>query len=234
MKIKILGTRANIETAQPLHIKHTGVLIDNKFLVDIGEKEFLSEKPQYIFITHLHPDHAFFEYPGNELDVNSSFRIYAPQLNNKIKEINVVDENQVFNFDGYIITPIPIIHSIKVKSFGYIIENKLKRVFFSGDVAWIEKKNRDKLGELDLVITEGSYLRKGGLIRRDKKSGNIFGHKGISDLVKMFKPYTRHIVIIHLGTWFMKDVNKGNEKILNLGDKNLLVEAANDGQLFEV
>jgi len=60
MNIKILGTRANIKTQQPLHGKHTGILCDHKIMLDVGEKEFQSEKPAVIFITHLHPDHAFF------------------------------------------------------------------------------------------------------------------------------------------------------------------------------
>ena len=58
MKIKILGTRANIKAGTPGHTKHSGVLVDNKLLFDVGEKEFLKYNPSYIFFTHFHPDHA--------------------------------------------------------------------------------------------------------------------------------------------------------------------------------
>jgi len=33
----------------------------------------------------------------------------------------------------------------------------------------------DQLGKLDMVITEGSFLRKGGMLRKDKDTGQIFG-----------------------------------------------------------
>lgn len=234
MKIKILGTRAQIEAKQPGHVLHTGILFDNKILLDLGEKEFLSENPEYIFFTHFHPDHAYFEYAGENLPPQISFPIYAPEKHDKVKNIKLIDENETVNAGGYAITPVPVIHSLKVKSFGYIVEKNQKRVFFSSDVAWIEKKHRSRFGKLDMVITEGSYFRSGGMIRRDKKSGKIFGHTGIPDLVKMFEPFTDHIVIIHLGTWFMKDVEKGIGKIKSFGNKNLKVEPAYDGQVFEV
>ena len=91
----------------------------------------------------------------------------------------------------------------------------------------------DQLGKLEVVITEGSFFRSGGMLRKDEDSGQIFGHTGIPDLVKMFEPYTHHLIIIHFGSWFMKDVKAGREKIEQLGNKNLKVEAAY-GQVFEV
>lgn len=234
MKIKILGTRAQIEAKQPGHTRHTGILFDGRILIDLGEQEFLSGNPEYIFFTHFHPDHAYFEYAGENFPSQVSSRIYAPEKHDKVKSIKVINENETVNAGGYKITPVPVIHGLKVKSLGYIVERKQKRVFFSGDVAWIEKRHRSRFGKLDMVITEGSYFKSGGMIRRDKKSGKIFGHTGIPDLVKMFEPYTDHIVIIHLGTWFMKEAETGKEKIMSLGNKRLKVEPAYDGQVFEV
>lgn len=234
MKIRILGTRANIEAKQPGHTRHTGVLLDDKILIDLGEKEFLSSEFSYIFFTHLHPDHAFFEYRGEEFARQYPFQIYVPEPHKKLEKARVINKNEVIKADGYSVTPVPVIHSLKVKSLGYIVEKKKKRVFISGDVAWIEKKHRENFGKLDMVITEGSYWRQGGMVRRDKSSGKIFGHTGIPDLVKMFEPYTRHIVIVHLGTWFMNDVQKGAKKIQNLGNNSLKVEPGHDGQLFEI
>jgi len=234
MKIKILGTRANIEAKQSGHVKYTGILIDNKIMIDLGEENYLKLNPKYIFITHLHPDHAFFEYSNKNFNSKKAIHIYAPQPHKKIKHLNIINENDIIRAGDHTVIPVPVIHSIKVRSLGYIVEKKGKRIFFSGDVAWIEKKYRNKLKNLDLVITEGSYLRKGGMIRKDQKSGNIFGHNGIPDLVKMFAPFTTHIIIIHLGTWFMKNVKRGKEVIKSFGNKHLRVECAEDGQLFSI
>jgi ribonuclease BN (tRNA processing enzyme) len=60
MNIHVLGTRGYIRPSAPRHSRHSGVLIDGALLLDCGEKEFLTHKPKYILITHLHPDHAFF------------------------------------------------------------------------------------------------------------------------------------------------------------------------------
>lgn len=40
MKIKILGTRGEIEESAPYHSKQSGVLVDDKILLDIGDKDF--------------------------------------------------------------------------------------------------------------------------------------------------------------------------------------------------
>lgn len=229
MEVKILGTRAHIEEMQPHHQRHTGILIDKKILLDLGEKQFLEEKPKYIFITHLHPDHAYFEFSGSVFP-SLRFKIFAPEKHPKVNSIRIVRPFETLSIPGYNITAIPVIHSLKVKSFAYLIETKKRRILFTGDVGWIEKHAREKLGKIDLVITEGSYMRKGGMLRRDKKSGNIFGHTGIPDLVKMFEPVCNHMVIIHLGKWFMEDVKTGIKKIKALSNKNLVVEPAKDGQ----
>lgn len=60
MNIEILGTRAKITPSAPGYSNHTGFLIDNCILLEVGEKSFLECKPQAIVFTHFHPDHAFF------------------------------------------------------------------------------------------------------------------------------------------------------------------------------
>ncbi len=39
MKIKILGTRGKIEPQAKNHINHTGFLLDDKILIDVGRRE---------------------------------------------------------------------------------------------------------------------------------------------------------------------------------------------------
>ncbi len=123
MKIKILGTRGEIEEVKPWHKKHSGVLIDDKVLMDMGEKEYLDYKPSFIVFTHFHPDHAFFMRRKNEL--NQDIESYGPEIPDKLQSVNTV--NDVFEKDGYTFTPIPTIHSLKVKSQAYIIEKDALR-----------------------------------------------------------------------------------------------------------
>ncbi len=87
-----------------------------------------------------------------------------------------------FEIQGYKFTPIPVIHALRLKSLGYIIQKGQKKIFITGDVAWIEKANLTGITNLDLVITEATFLKKGGRINR--KKDRIFGHTGVPDLIQ--------------------------------------------------
>jgi len=224
MKIKVLGTRGEIEASAPYHSSHSGILLDKKILLDIGEERFLRYTPEYIFITHFHPDHAFFvREPEKRTKIKVS--IYSPE--------NLKPERPV-KIDSYKITPIPTIHSIKVKSFGYLVEKENKRILYTGDVVWIEKRYHHYFKDLDLVITEGSFYRKGGMVRRDKKTGKIYGHTGIPNLINLFKRFTSHIALLHFGNWFYKDIKEARRKLNKLAKENKIkITVAYDGlELF--
>jgi len=220
MRIKILGTRGEIEASAPYHFYHSGILLDKKILLDVGEEKFLKYKPKYIFITHLHPDHAFFvREPEKRKNINVP--VYTPE--------NLKPETPV-KVDSYKITPIPVIHSKKVKSFAYLIEKKNKKIFYTGDIVWIEKKYHHYFKNLDLVITEASFYRKGGMVRKDKKTGKIYGHTGIPNLINLFKKFTSFIVFLHFGNWFYKDIKQARKKLNKLGKENKIkITVAYDG-----
>lgn len=230
MEIKILGTRGEIEETAPWHTKHSGILVDKKFLMDLGEEAYLRYKPSFVVFTHFHPDHAFFVRRENEL--NQKIEAYAPEIPEDPEWVQKV--NDVFEKDAYKFTPIPTIHSLKVKSQAYVVEKNGKRFLYTGDMAWMEKKYRKNLGQLDMVITEGSFFKKGGMIRRDKKSGKIYGHTGVPDLVRMFSEHTHHIVLMHFGEWFMENVPAARKKIREITPPEVKVEAARDGQEFNI
>ena len=131
MQITILGTRGEIEPSKPYHSKHSGVLIDGKILLDVGEKEFLKHKPKLILITHLHPDHAFFVSHDEDAIKQVKAPIYAPEAYNKFQ---VIKKTRKITFQGYTITPIPTIHSKLVVSQAYLIEKGNKKVLYTGDI----------------------------------------------------------------------------------------------------
>ena len=118
---------------------------------------------------------------------------------------------------AYTVTPIPTVHSQRVKSVGYLVERSGERFLYTSDLVKIKPGFHRLLRGLDLVITEGSFIRSKGLIRKDTKTGLPIGHNGIPDLVRLFSRYTKRIVITHLGTWFFKDVAQSCRKIESLG-----------------
>lgn len=213
MKIKILGTRGEIKPSAPGHTNKSGVLIDNKILLDIGEPEYLKYQPDAILITHLHPDHAYFV---RHKDPAPNWTIFAPEGYDNAK---IFITYKPFKINGYNITPIPTVHSIKVKSNAYLIEHAGKKILYTGDMISIDKKYWNLLGNLDLVITEGSSIREPGIIRKHKETGAIFGHAGIPRLIKFFKQFTNTIVLVHFGSWFFKDIEKSKIEIEQLAQQ---------------
>ncbi|MBS3793826.1 MAG: MBL fold metallo-hydrolase [Candidatus Thorarchaeota archaeon] len=223
-RIEFLGTRANTDVKTPRHSKHSGVLVDSRILLDVGESEFLENNPEAIFITHLHPDHAFFVNNSvNSIDVP----IYAPEESEEI-DIEVISEETTVG--PFTVTSIPTIHSKIVESTAYLLEDK-NRLLYTGDMVWIEKKHHHRFGDLDLVITDGSFIREGGRVFGDNQ-GNVWGHKGVPDLIDFFKEYTERIIFTHLGKWLLQDVETGKNKMEQFSQVN--VELAYDGMVVEI
>jgi ribonuclease BN (tRNA processing enzyme) len=218
MKIKILGTRGEIKASKPYHSKHSGVLVDNTLLFDLGERQYLKLRPKHIFITHLHPDHAFFVRHNEKINKE----VYTPRNFKREKKIG-----------PYRIRPIPTFHSKKVASQAYLIQKGKKKLLYTGDMIWIKKKYHHYLKDIDLVITEGSFIRKGGMIRKDKVTKEIFGHNGMPELISLFKRFTRRIVFMHFGSWFYDDVAAARKKIKYLA-KELDLTAAYDGYELKI
>jgi ribonuclease BN (tRNA processing enzyme) len=216
MRITILGTRGEVECSTPYHSRHSGVLIDDTLLLDLGEREYLNHRPKAILITHLHPDHAFFVRDEKE-PFPLETPIFGPEKTMNA-DIKILDEKK--NIAGYTVHPIPTHHSIKVKSQAYLITKESYKLLYTGDMIWINKEYHPLFEGLDLVITEGSYLRKGGLVRRDKRTGKIYGHAGIPDLIRLSKDYCDHLVLIHFGSWFYKDVSQARKKIKEFAKQN--------------
>lgn len=227
MEVEILGTRGNIEASAPDHKKHAGVLVDACLLFDLGETEYLQREPEHIFITHLHPDHAVFVSE----DVELPDEVYAPEPAPGVKTIK-----RAIQRSGYKITPVQTLHSLKVASHGYVIDNGTKRLFYSGDIISVEKKYRYKLKDLDAVITDASFIREGGMIRRDDECGKIYGHAGMDRLIKLFSPYTDRIIFTHFGSWFVKNPGEGRRRFKQLADNypSLQIELSYDGSIFNI
>ena len=231
MDIKILGTRGEIEPSAPYHAKKSGVLIDGKILLDCGDQRFLAYHPHYVLMTHLHPDHAFFTRGDKRYHI-PNVPLFAPE---HFDQVPISVTKKPFTINGYRVTPIPTIHSIKVKSNAYLLAHKKKRILYTGDMIWIEKKYHHLLHDLDLVITEASHIREGGVVRRDPKTGHIFGHTGIPNLIALFSAYTPSIVLTHFGSWFYKDMKKSRRQCLQLGrEYGVEVIVGYDGMELEV
>lgn len=223
MNLKILGTRGEVKESASGYSKHSGVLVDGQILLDLGEKEYLDYRPKAVFITHFHPDHAFFVRGLTQIGVP----IYAPE-GHKNAKIEVLAGP--ISLGSYKITPFPTIHSKKFLSQGYVVEKEGCKLVYTGDLIQIGKKHHHLLENADLVITDGSHLRKGGRVFRDKGTGQIYGHTGIPNLIEFFRGFTANILFLHFGSWFYEDISRSVKRIKELGkERGMRVIAAYDG-----
>ncbi len=229
MRIKVLGTRGEVEPSVPYHSKHSGVLIDGTLLLDLGEREFLDYKPKGIFITHLHPDHAFFVTKPTAINIP----IYAPEENQNATNIRTAEST--VQIDSYQVMPIPTHHSKKVKSVAYLVDNGRQKLLYTGDVIWINKEYHYLFDGLALVITEASFIRKGGMVRKDRDTGQLYGHTGVPNLIVLFKQFTGHILFVHFGNWFYGGVKAARKTLNKLGKSNSLsVHVGYDGMELDL
>jgi ribonuclease BN (tRNA processing enzyme) len=224
MKIKILGTRGEIEPSAPYHSKQSGVLVDNEILLDIGEEIFLRQHPKAILLTHLHPDHAFFvRHPNKKIQAFVP-PLYGPEAYRKNAVVKKLISPKLI--EKHTIIPIPTHHSAKVASQAYLIKKGKEKILYTGDMIWINKEYHSQFANLDLIITEASFFRKGGRVNRNRITGKIYGHTGIPNLLALFSKFTKTILFVHFGGWFYEDINTAKKKLINLGKQyqvNVLV-----------
>ncbi|MEM2260856.1 MAG: MBL fold metallo-hydrolase [Ignisphaera sp.] len=224
MNVKILGTRGEIEEKCREVNNHSGILIDD-VLFDVGEKEYLEYKPKAIFVTHLHPDHWNVE---GEIEIP----VYSIEKPKEAKNWTKLKKGQTVKINNFKITPIPTTHSKKVKSCAFLIENN-KRILYTGDMIWINKKYHDLIKNLDLVITEASNFDR-DLIRRDKKTGEIYGHSSAKKLYDLFsKLGAKKILFVHYGKWFVDNPKEGQKKLESLGN-NIIIGRDNYTMALEL
>ena len=205
---------------------HSGVLV-NDVLFDLGERSYLERGPKVVFLTHLHADHAFFtEEESGPLPAPT----YAPQRWDEHPEVQMIRSSR--EVSGLTVTAVPTVHSVSYRSNAYLIDDGCSRIMYTGDLVSIQRRYRDRLPEMDLVITDGSFIREGGLVRRDER-GRPHGHTGIPDLVRFFSPFAPRIVFTHFGSWFFRDVDDSVRTIEALSGASS-VEAAHDGMEIEL
>jgi len=223
VRIEILGTRGNIGARAPGHARHAGVLVGSSILLDLGESVYLRRRPRHVFVSHLHPDHA--ALPRTK--ATPSAALYVPEHSDRAPNATIL--RRPVRIGAYRVIPIPTEHAANVRSLGFLVEQGRRRMFYSSDMIAIHRRYRARLGRLDLVITDGSFMRRGGMVRIDPRTGKRFGHAGIPDLVEFFARFTRRIVLTHFGSWFYADVARSVRRISALSD-GVRVSAARDGQ----
>ncbi|MHC1572074.1 MAG: MBL fold metallo-hydrolase, partial [Methanosarcinales archaeon] len=216
--LRFLGTKGEIEEWSRTHKRKSGLLLearDTKILFDCGDAKHLDEKPDFVVITHAHPDHTdglvglaalgakqpiVFVERGTEL----LYRKY------QIRHLETFEPWKEFKVDGVSILPVRVHHSVKVRTVGFkVVVDRWSFGYFP-DVLSIEKMD-EVLRDLDLYIGDGASISR-SLVRRNEKYDEPFGHASMKIQLQWAKTYKiPHVVFTHFG-----------KEAVELGDANLL------------
>ncbi|WP_202593853.1 MBL fold metallo-hydrolase [Desulfohalovibrio reitneri] len=194
------------------------MLIDGRMLVDAGEPEFMLREPDWLLLTHLHPDHAWFARKPGKTSVDRPLAVYAPEKGPKVEGVAYRVVDAPIGLGPYAVTPISTHHSLKVASQAYLIKRGGRKLLVTGDLIWINKEHHHLIEGSDLVITEASFLRKGGMVRRDDEDRPHLRPHRRSRPPQPLQGLTRTVCFIHFGSWFYKmGAEKARRTIRDLG-----------------
>jgi ribonuclease BN (tRNA processing enzyme) len=235
MEVTFLGTRGEIEETSPTHKLHSGILLEadqTRVLLDLGEASFLETSPDAVIITHAHPDHFSKELKGKEISIPVYSTAGILTLLDTNFKVNLKERRPVkgpFSIGSLSFDYRDTLHSLKTPSIAIRAEHSGKAVVYSSDVIHIYGR-KGLLSNSDLYIGDASTLTR-GLIRRDKKTKEVYGHTGVgTQITWCLEDGVKKIVFTHLGSEAVKAGDKELEEFFN----NLCKEKAEKKSLSPI
>lgn len=238
MKITFLGTRGYIDARTRQHKRHPITLISYKhthIFIDCGLDWFKkinylkrTYKPDALFITHAHPDHAWGLKNGAPCPVYATKESWQIMKKYPITEKHVLLPYKSVNIGDITVKTFPVVHSIRAPAVGYRISAGTKTIFCVHDLVYI-KERYEALEGVDLYIGDGASIKRPIIRKRD---GVLIGHTPIStQLTWCKKAGIKRAIITHCGSEIVEgDGRTIHAKIRKLGkDRGVKVQVAYDG-----
>lgn len=196
MKIRFLGTKANIDITSPTHRRNASACIMHdgyNILIDCGLDwqsviMAMDPPPDALFITHGHDDHV------KGLQNGSPCPVYATQETWHIidtypiasEQRHVIESGEIYSFGDLDIMPHALSHSTRAPAVGYRIEDSDAAIFYITDVARIDNAEK-ALEQIDLYIGDGSLITRTMLVRTHDDT--VTGHAPIEQQLKWCHTY---------------------------------------------
>lgn len=235
MKLTFLGTKGEIDIKNKKHKMHSCLLINyknKKILIDFGKDwqgKLDTINPDYIFLTHAHPDHAWGLKYGTDIPIfDPKFvledkKIQKYPLSNK----NAIQTDKWLSIAGLKIFPYEVQHSTHAPAVGYKVKTGKTTFCYNPDLIFIKKKDLI-LRDLDLYIGDGSTINK-YLVRKIK--GKLVGHTNIRTQIHWCKKYyIPKAIFTHFGRQIVKLGNKKTQIMLDeYAQSKVKIFIASDG-----
>jgi ribonuclease BN (tRNA processing enzyme) len=179
MLLRFFGTKGYVEEQSRAHHGHSAWTLEVagfRLLCDFGQnrKGTLSKiRPDAIFVSHAHPDHAWGLEEATSVPVYASHVTHETTKDLPVSERRVLEPGRAARVGPFRITAFPVVHSVRCPCVAARIETPEGVVVYSGDVVAFENPAA-ALSGVNLYVGDGSTL-KGSLVRRHA-SGVLIGH----------------------------------------------------------
>lgn len=182
MRLRFFGTKGYVESKSRSHSGHSAFTVEAagfRLLCDFGENRkgrLASIRPDAIFVSHGHPDHAWGLAEGTETPVFASAETHALLADFPIARRVVLRAEEAAAAGPFRIVSYPVIHSIRCPCVAARIETPEGVVVYSGDIVSFvtPEAASTALAGADVYVGDGSTLTQ-SLVRR-QPGGVLVGH----------------------------------------------------------
>lgn len=203
MRLHFYGTKGYVEEESREHKGHSAFTIAAdgfRLLCDFGENHEGSLgriRPDAIFVSHAHPDHAGGLREGTVVPVYASEATHEITRDFAIARREVLLPHRPAKIGPFRITTYPVVHSIRCPCVASRIEGPEGVIVYSGDIVAFEDP-AEPLSGADAYVGDGSTL-KGSLVRRHP-SGVLIGHTTVrAQLGWLAKSKVPRAIFSHFG-----------------------------------
>jgi ribonuclease BN (tRNA processing enzyme) len=203
VRLRFYGTRGYVDESSPSHAGHSAFTIEAdgfRLLCDFGENRqgLLKEiRPDAIFVSHAHPDHAWGLEEGTRAPVYASAVTHELTAEFPLAQRIVLQPGKRVRVGPFRLTAFPVVHSIRCPGVAARLEISGHVVVYSGDIVAFEAA-AEALADARIYVGDGSTLRA-SLVRRHP-TGALVGHTTVrAQLGWLAKAGVPRAVFSHFG-----------------------------------
>jgi len=179
VKLHFYGTKGYVEESSASHSGHSAFTVEAegfRLLCDFGENRrglLAKIRPDAIFVSHAHPDHAWGLEEGSTAPVYASAVTHELTAKMPIEKRVVLEPGRGVRAGPFRLTAMPVVHSVRCPGIGMRLEVANRTLVYSGDLVSFENPDEALTGT-EVYVGDGSTLT-GSLVRRHT-GGALLGH----------------------------------------------------------
>lgn len=212
---------------------HSAVMLScagKRLLLDAGSTwtgHLSALHPDWIAITHAHPDHAFALEEGTGVPVYVSAKSYELLKHYPVKNFRVFEPDEELRIGPFRVRPYEVVHSIRAPAVGFRIRAGATTIAYNPDIISIVKEHRVLAG-VDVYIGDGASLTH-PIVRR--RGDALFGHTTVRAQLNWCKRYAiRRAYIVHCGKQLVQMQPAAlQDRVDELAGPDLRATVAHDG-----